>query len=219
MKSKKISGIKAVLFDFDDTLVGTIKAKWAQHKFIAKEYYGKDLTDEELIANWGMPMDQLVTILYEVRSYEEARLHILKHREEYPKILFDTSIRTILELKKRGFMTGVVTATNKESIDLDFRLNNFTGEHFDYVQTLDDTKFHKPDPRVFEPAVAWLAERELRPNQTLYVGDSKRDMEAALGAGFKFIGVETGLVTAEDFAGYGAVSVPNNGGVLDLVSS
>ena len=33
--------IKAVFFDHDDTLVGTIGTKWAQHKHVAKLYYGK----------------------------------------------------------------------------------------------------------------------------------------------------------------------------------
>lgn len=35
--------IKAVFFDHDDTLVGTIEAKWAHHKYVARTWYGKEL--------------------------------------------------------------------------------------------------------------------------------------------------------------------------------
>lgn len=215
--SVELSGVRTAFFDFDDTLVATIQPKWAQHKFIAKKYYEKDLTDDELINNWGMPVEEMVKILYGTKDYDEARVHILRHREEYPKVLFDASIPTMLELKKRGFLTGVITATNRESIELDFRLLEFTGEHFDYVQTMDDTDVHKPDPEVFRPAIKWLEARELNPEQAVYIGDSLRDMNAALGAGFKFIGVETGLVTRKEFRDFGVVSVANVGGILEII--
>jgi hypothetical protein len=39
-------------------------------------------------------------------------------------------------------------------------------------------------------------------------------MKAALGAGFNFLGVETGLVTAEQFKDARAISIPNVGHLL-----
>ena len=56
--------IKAILFDHDDTLVATIQAKWAQHKFIAKTFYGKDLQDDEIRLHWGKPYSVLIRLLY-----------------------------------------------------------------------------------------------------------------------------------------------------------
>ncbi len=55
--------IKAILFDHDDTLVQTIKSKWAQHKYIAKTFYHKNLKDEELRLHWGKPFTELVELL------------------------------------------------------------------------------------------------------------------------------------------------------------
>jgi phosphoglycolate phosphatase len=46
-------GTRAVVFDHDDTLVATIEAKWAQHKHVARTWYGKALSDEELREHWG----------------------------------------------------------------------------------------------------------------------------------------------------------------------
>ena len=36
------TNIKAVFFDHDDTLVGTIVPKWAHHKHVARTHYGKE---------------------------------------------------------------------------------------------------------------------------------------------------------------------------------
>ena len=38
----------------------------------------------------------------------------------------------------------------------------------------------------------WLESEAIRPDEVIYVGDGLHDMKAALGAGFSFLGVETG---------------------------
>ena len=95
------------------------------------------------------------------------------------------------------------------------QLHSLPRQHLDYTQTADDTTYHKPDPRVFEPATAWLAGKNIQPNEVLYVGDGLHDMKAALGAGFSFLGVQTGLVSAADFKAAGAKSIP---GIADLLT-
>jgi phosphoglycolate phosphatase-like HAD superfamily hydrolase len=110
-------------------------------------------------------------------------------------------------LHAAGKIVGIITATIRFSFEHDLDLHNFPREIIDYTQTADDTEFHKPDPRVFDPAKLWLAERSIEPVETLYVGDGLKDMHAALGAGFNFLGVESGLVTAKEFQQYGANSV------------
>jgi phosphoglycolate phosphatase len=49
---------------------------------------------------------------------------------------------------------------------------------------LGNTRFHKPDPRVFDEL---LAETGLRPGQCVYVGDAPGDAAAAGGAGIRFV--------------------------------
>lgn len=80
--------------------------------------------------------------------------------------------------------------------------------------TADDTPYHKPDPRVFEPALAWLKTQEVIPEEVTYIGDGLHDRSAALGAGFSFLGVETGLVSAEQFAEHSSRSIPT---IADLM--
>ena len=88
-------------------------------------------------------------------------------------------------------------------------------EIIDYTQTADDTLFHKPDPRVFEPAIKWLSQHKIKLNQVLYIGDGLQDMKAALGAGFSFLGVETGLITAKEFRQQKAKSITNLAKLLE----
>ncbi len=193
--------LKVVLFDHDDTLVGTIKAKWAQHKYIAKTFYGKTLKDEEIKQHWGVPFTVLLTKLYETDHIDMAMTYNIATRSLFPKFLFSDTIHTLQSLRKAGFKTGIVTATTSSSLNHDFSTLGISENLFDYLQTEDRTTFHKPDPRVFEPTKEWLAEMGIDSNEVLYVGDSMKDRDAAKAAGFHFVAVGTGLQNPEEFTG------------------
>ncbi len=206
--------IKVVLFDHDDTLVGTIGPKWAEHKYIAKTYYHKDLTDDEIRLHWGRPLEELVGILYGTEDIKQAIDHNVAHHTEFEKELFHATLPMLKRLKVQGYKIGIITATSRFSFSHDLSHHKVPTEILDYTQAADDTNFHKPDPRVFKPALAWLKSQSIEPNEVVYVGDGLHDMKAATGAGFTFLGVETGLVTAEEFAKNGIMSVPDVSHIL-----
>jgi phosphoglycolate phosphatase-like HAD superfamily hydrolase len=206
--------VKAVLFDHDDTLVGTIGTKWEQHKHVARTFYGKELTDEEITEHWGKPLRELVCLLYGTDDVEQAMAYNTATHEDFPKELFTASIPTLRHINAAGKLIGNITATSRFSFEHDLTLHQVPRELLDYTQTADDTPYHKPDPRVFEPAIEWLAEQQIRPDEVVYIGDGLQDMRAAIGAGFSFLGVETGLVTAEQFQAENTKSIPS---IADLV--
>jgi phosphoglycolate phosphatase-like HAD superfamily hydrolase len=201
--------IKAVLFDHDDTLVGTIGPKWEQHKYVARTFYGKTITDSQLMLHWGKPLGELVCSLYGTENAEQALSNNYTCYEQYPKVLFPCTIPALLHIRRMGKLTGIVTATTRFSLEYDFDMYQILREMIDYIQTAEDTSYHKPDPRVFDLARSWLAEREIMPEQVLYVADGIHDMRAAVGADFNFLGVETGLVDAAEFRKAGASSIPS----------
>ncbi|HUP26710.1 MAG TPA: HAD-IA family hydrolase [Candidatus Limnocylindrales bacterium] len=207
--------IKAVLFDHDDTLVSTFGPKSAQHKYIAKTYYGKDLTDAEIRQHWGKPLEKLLCALFSTEDGKQALAYTLAHHQDYPKKLLAGTLPALRYLKAKGKLVGVITATNRYSFDNDILLHKVPRKLIDYTLTADETPYHKPDPKVFTPAIKWLTDRHIKPAETLYIGDSLLDMQAARGAGFSFIGVETGLTSNEDFMKAGANSVPT---LADLMS-
>jgi len=204
MSREIISRVKVVLFDFDDTLVATIEAKWAEHKHVSRKYYGKELPDELIKKHWGVPLSELVSKLYDTDDVDLALERIEKEQHKFPKLLHDDTMATIEYLKGLGKKVGVVTATQRFSFDYDNGNLNIPDSTFDYVQTEEDTSYHKPDPRVFDPVLDWIKKLKIDPTEVVYIGDSLKDMEAALGAGFEFIGVETGLVTQDKFVESGA---------------
>lgn len=206
--------IKAVFFDHDDTLVGTIDAKWAHHKQVAHTYYGKVLTDDEISEHWGKPHEELLGILYSTDNKEEAVLRARETHADFPKEIFAATVPTLKHIKAAGKLIGIVTATTRFSFEYDLDLHQVPRELIDYTQTADDTSYHKPDPRVFEPAIDWLKEQQIQADEVMYIGDGLHDMRAAVGAGFSFLGVETGLVTAKQFQAENAKSIPDVGSLI-----
>lgn len=198
---------KAVIFDHDDTLVGTIEAKWAQHKHTAKTWYDKELTDDEIKLHWGKPLRKLVSLLYETDDVELAFEHIMEVRTDFPKLLLPDTLPTLNVLHDAGLVLGLVTATSRFSLEHDLEELAIPAELFEYIQTEEDTNFHKPDARVFDPTKRWLDSQGIAPSQVTYVGDGLHDAKAAQDSGFDFVGVETGLVTKEMFVDAGFVSV------------
>ena len=208
--------IKAILFDHDDTLVATKEVKFAHHKYVAKKFYGKELSDAELRLHLGKPLTQLVCLLYGTDNGEQALANNTSCRDDFPKVLFNGTIPTLEHLHTKGMLLGIVTATTKDSFEHDLELLKIPSEFLDYTQTLEATEYHKPDPRVFEPALQWLAKRHIKPNEVLYVADGLHDMKAALGAGFQFIGVETGFTTHEQFLDHKVTSIPTIAELLNI---
>lgn len=203
--------IKAVLFDHDDTLIGTIASRWAQHKYIARTFYHKELSDAEIIKHWGKPFPELICELYDTDNVQEALAHNQASRDNYSEPLFEGVIPMLQKLKDTGRLTGIVTAASRSDFEQDLDRLHIPRDLIDYTQTADDTSYHKPDPRVFTPVLSWLKARDISPSEAMYIGDGLHDMKAALGAGFNFIGVETGLVTAKEFQDAGAVSMASVG--------
>jgi phosphoglycolate phosphatase-like HAD superfamily hydrolase len=194
------SNIRFVLLDHDDTQVGTIKAKWAAHKYVAAKYYGKVLGDDVIRRYWGKPLRELVCLLYGDANVERAMARYMPTSADFPKTVFEGTLAVLEQLKHSGRLTGVVSATTRESLEYDWETLGIDGPRlFDYVQTEEDTDHHKPSPLVFDPAIRWAELRGIGKSQILYVADGLHDLIAATEAGIGFIGVATGLVSLEEF--------------------
>lgn len=210
---------RAVIFDFDDTLVESRLLKWAQHKHVAKKFYNLDLTDEDIRQHYGKPFDTLIAEVYrgvdKVENIHQALYSV--HADFYKKEFADTK-RVLGELLARSIKVGIVSATNKKYLLEDFERLAFPYKNFFAIQASDEVDFHKPDPRVFGPVLANLAGEGIHPAEAVYVGDSLDDFHAAHGAGMDFIGVTTGMCSQDQFREAGAkVVVSNIGEVLNHI--
>jgi phosphoglycolate phosphatase-like HAD superfamily hydrolase len=191
--------IQAVIFDLDDTLLKTARIKWAHHKAVAAQY-GVELTDETLARYWGMPFDQMIGYLYNhADTVDNMRAANRALESQFPKEIHDDTIEVLGALALHGIVAGVVTSTNTEFAITDLKRLQVPAEAFLFVQGAEATPYHKPDGRVFDPALERLAELGIRRSEVLYVGDALMDHEAAVQAGIQFVGVTTGFVSIEQF--------------------
>lgn len=183
-----------VAFDFDDTLVATIKNVWEQHKHVALTEFGVEITDDDMRRVWGRPFHTMVEELYG-HPFAIVEPHLLREKPNYPKEIFPESKKLLSGLKAAGKIIALITSTNTRSLAGDFAHNAIEDDVFDYVFTVDDCEYHKPDKRVFDPLLA----HGYKSDEIVYVGDAATDFYAARDAGFDFIGVGTGLLSPEDF--------------------
>lgn len=212
------SNIKAVVFDMDDTLIKTFEIKLQQHTHFAKERYGLDLDSDEFRSHWGKPFHLFLEGLYgHVDHVDRVHEEYVKLSHLFPIELQEDTLHVLDRLHAADMKLGIVTATAREVVMRDLTPAGFPFERLHKLQTSDDTPVHKPDPKVFEPMLFALRDAGMD-GEVMYVGDALTDYYAARDAGLHFVGVTTGLITAEQFRDAGATHVVDRlGGVADIV--
>ncbi|MBN1331324.1 HAD hydrolase-like protein [Candidatus Dojkabacteria bacterium] len=199
---------KFILFDFDDTLVNTREHIWAHHKYVAKEFYEIELTDEKLKEHYGEPMEELVLNLYERKDTAENMLtNYTKSRDQFPKTVYPDTIPTLNNLFALDKQLGIITATMKEYLVSDLKKYQFPYEKFLLLQGADETEFHKPDGRVFDFAFEEANKLGISKAEIIYIGDGLKDLMASQDAGIDFIGVAKGMTTKETFEKEGVIAI------------
>ncbi len=194
-----MQNIKAIVFDIDDTLVQTIGCKWLALKSTAKKYYNLKVTDQQLKKFWGMPFQTMLTgVFSHVDKFETIKERYIEHSKQFPMRAQPGAVSAIGKLKKK-YLIAALTSSSRSVILKDLEDSKFNLKDFYFIQTSEDTPFHKPDPKVFEPVLAKLKKLNILPKNILYVGDAVRDFEAASKAGFHFIAVTSGLTSKNEF--------------------
>lgn len=201
--------IKAVLFDFDETLQDRTAAfdKYADafmDEFlpqISKEEKQKRINDMVKTGNGG----------YVVRTKWYQQLIDMWHWENAPSaqtlaehydtkfgtfnVIFNETVPLLKELRARGIKTGVIT--NGPSVLQHTKLDN-SGllPYCDIVVVSGDINVHKPDAQIFKYTADKLG---LKAEECLYVGDHPvNDIEGALGAGMNAVRMNWGWFKDKD---------------------
>ncbi len=179
--------IKAVIFDFDDTLVNTLETKTAALQYVAKTIYNYNLPTETIHTHWGKPYPEMLTEIF-TESQDDPDsiiMHYEKIRKQFPSQLYKKVKETLHELSAKVTI-GILTSAGKSVLVEDLNTVKLPIEMFEYIQTAEDTKVHKPNPKVFDPLLNKL---NLLPSEVIYVGDSINDYLAAKKAGLVFYGI------------------------------
>jgi phosphoglycolate phosphatase len=191
--------LKAILFDFDGTLVHSIDLLVELFTESLKEQGVEPARPEEIRRLIGEPLDAIfkkLTNLVDVERFNKS-FHAkedARHTAEHIRLVQDT-LPTLRFLKSQGLKLGIVSTKQRELIEpLSRELSIY--EFFDVVIGGYDVKNHKPHP---EPILLACERLSLEPAEVLYVGDSLLDLNAAKNAKTTFVGVLTGTATLQDF--------------------
>ncbi|AVK64023.1 hypothetical protein C5Z26_07825 [Lactobacillus sp. CBA3606] len=187
---------KTILFDVDNTLIDSASiAANVFHDVIAT--YGVDIPVQQLRNLVGLPTDKILEQL-QIEPAAEIAANYVKKISAYKDNLhfFDGIQTTWKRLKNNGIDTGIVTSRTMAEVKSD--LANFPEiTHSKIIVTADKTSEHKPSGAPLEFA---MKQNGLVKNETIYVGDTVYDMQAAFDAKIDFASATWGALPNADFS-------------------
>src|SRR5918995_6462787 len=112
--------LKAVLFDFDGTLIDTTELIYQSMRHAAGEVLGREVSREILMANVGQPLPRQMELLS--AEHAEALLNSYRlHNEENHDALikeFPGVEEALARLRWAGIRVAVVTSKRRFSVDM-----------------------------------------------------------------------------------------------------
>lgn len=200
---------KAVIFDFDYTL-GDTAGGIVQSANYALENLGYASRDaSEIKRTIGLSLKETFAALVGIRDDDQAESFVKLFREKADEVMTDSaelydSVPELLRELHKTRRIGIVTT--KFHYRIEAILRKFSaGELVDVIIGGEDVKAEKPAPEGLLSAISRLGVQKA---ETLYVGDSIVDAQAAQNAGVDFAAVLTGTTT--DFSPYHSVFIGEN---------
>lgn len=185
--------IKAIITDFDGTLVDTFEANFKAYQE-AFSIVGKTLTKEQYRNCFGFRFERFMK---EMSIYDEMTMNAIKEakKDAYPNYFEylrpnKALISLIESFKAMGGRTAVASTARKEN--LMNALNHLDiAKHFDFIYAGIDVKEGKPSPEIYLKTMLTL---DVTPEETMIFEDSQVGVEAARASKAQYI-----VVTEEWF--------------------
>lgn len=139
--------IKAVLFDFDGTLINTNELIFESYNYAFKKVFGRNIKNEEFLKLYGRPLRNSLIEEYGIYGDELTNRYRFFNAENHDKLVksFPGTYEGLYLLKENGYKLGIVTSKRLHMV---MRGINFLSlnDLFMAIITPDDTEKHKPDP-------------------------------------------------------------------------
>lgn len=192
--------IKAIFFDFDDTLITAMKAHHRANieafKFFGYDYAKLRKTTSEKQTQGLRIIDFLKlrkegagiteTMLPLQKLYKKRQEIIMTDLEKYARLLPGAKY-ALQKSKKQNYIIGIVSSGTKEYINtllIKFKLTPY----IDFIITGDDVVKGKPNPDCYLKAYSRLQSfSKIKKDECLVVEDTVIGILAARSAGFKVL--------------------------------
>ena len=178
--------VKAIITDFDGTLVDTFEANLRAYQKAFQEV-GLNLTAERYRECFGYRYDRFMQEMGVTDKTIADSIKELK-KQYYPEY-FDclkpntTLINLIAGIKKMGGKTAIASTARKENL---MNVISYLGiaHHFDLIFAGVDVKKGKPEPEIYLKSMAALG---VTPDETFIFEDSQVGIDAAKASGASYM--------------------------------
>ena len=175
--------LRAVLFDWDGTLLDSADACWRSYQRLFRELgiaFDREIFESSYSPDWyrtyekvGLPRDR----------WDEADAAWLEMYADESCALVDGTREALEALERSGVATALVTSGSRERVRRELARH---GVAFEAVVFGDDFPRKKPHPDALNAALDRLA---VSPGESAYVGDSPEDVRMARAAGVYAVGI------------------------------
>ena len=201
--------MKAVIFDIDGTLVDSVDlhAKAWQDAFA---HFGIKIEFIEIRNQIGKGGDQILPTFLTKEQIEKFGEDLKEWRGEHFRKEYRHSVKPfrdshalLARVKKSGKLIAAGSSAKQEELDYYLGLLD-AKDLFDVTTSADEVEKSKPNPDIFEVALKKLKSSF---DDTIVVGDSPYDVEAAKRAGLPTIGFLSGGFPKEWLIDAGAIKI------------
>lgn len=215
---------KAILFDFDGTLVPNLDladmraqiAAMAKQAGVPDEVYEGLYIVEIIEASYEWLTHQNTAIAQTADSYADAshrRIHDIEMLAATTTTVFDQVRDVLIRLRQDGYRLGIVTRNCRAAV---FSMFPDLDQYVDSLHARDDVQFLKPDPRHLKSNLNALGAAAAT---AVMVGDGALDMQAGAALNMRCVGVLTGSNDAKALFASGADDVLQDyRGLVNLLS-
>ena len=201
------SQVRAVIFDFDLTLVDSSAGFVAAHGFAAAEC-GLPAPDEDAIRRTiGIGIEAVPVILYGAAGTAVAARYIRAYQAKSDEVMgpltrvLSPARPALAALQAQGLKLAIVSQKLRRRVVEVLDREGLTG-NFAAIIGGDQVSAYKPDPEGILAAIATA-----KAEAAIYVGDTTIDAEAARYAGVPFVGVLSGVTTRAEMEAYAHAAI------------
>jgi pyrophosphatase PpaX len=177
--------LSTFLFDLDGTIIDSIELILRSYRHTMELHRCNEPVppDDIWIKGLGTPLwaqfGQITEDKDEIeRMVQTYRTYNLTHHDALVKP-YEGVVDEIRRMKQSGGRLGVVTSKLRDGAMRGLRISGLD-DVFDIVLGCDDVKNPKPHP---EPVIKAVEELGVKRSETVFIGDSRHDMECGRGAG------------------------------------
>lgn len=188
-----MSALRAVLFDWDGTLVDSAESSYRCYARVFPEFgipFGRSEFERTYSPDWYHTYRELG--LPEER-WPEADALWLRHYATEPPLPVPGAREAVRRVRKAGLRAGLVTSGSRERVARELEALGFAA-WLDAVLCAGDYQRRKPHPEALLIALDRLG---VSPEESAYVGDSPEDVHMARAAGVFSVGIPGGFPNRE----------------------